>query len=270
MRHLLKPIIFSIFAITLVLSAKHFAEQDLVLERTKKGQEKWEQMSKDVEDIKSTMNNSGILYEAKKDFSHFVSMVKDFKKFTRSGESKYSSGFEAIRGTETTGDSSVDIFQDIIAAKEDSPLEKVILVHVVDGDTISVIADDGFEYRVRLIGIDTPESVNTDESKNNEFGTLASDHTKYILDSIETLYLEYDKEYTDSYGRVLAYVWLSEDRSSIINMLNAKILEDGYAVDKVYKPNDRYSQVFRDIRLEAESRSAGLWEYDGYKEIIGD
>lgn len=272
MRHFFKPIVSSIFAVTCALSIKHFICQDLVLENIKEAQEEFVQINKDLKGIKGIAEKSGLIDEAKKDISHFVSMVKDLKRYVESGESRYSSGFDAIRGIDTSGDEDIDmeIFRESMTAQEKTPLEKVSLVHVADGDTISVIAKDGYEYRVRLIGIDTPESVNPDDSKNIEYGVRASEHTKGILEEVETLYLEYDKEHTDSYGRVLAYVWLSEDSSSLANMLNAKLLADGYAVDKVYSPNDRYAQVFRDIRLDAEKKGFGLWEYDGYKVLVGE
>lgn len=150
----------------------------------------------------------------------------------------------------------------------DTELEEVELVYVIDGDTLLVIGEDGLQYKVRLIGIDTPESVNADESKNNQYGEMASDHTKELLKDVTTLYLEYDELTTDVYNRTLAYVWLSSDTSNTGNMLNARILYDGYAIDKVYEPNDKYADDFSIIRNDAEENERGLWSNYGYKTLI--
>lgn len=148
-------------------------------------------------------------------------------------------------------------------------IEEVSLVYVVDGDTLTVVGSDGLEYKVRLIGIDTPESVHSDESKNNEYGVMASNHTKEMLADVNTLYLEYDVQVTDKYNRTLAYVWFAEDTSDINNMLNARILKDGYAVDKVYLPNQKYAKQFKQICKEANQSNAGLWADEGYRNLVG-
>lgn len=146
----------------------------------------------------------------------------------------------------------------------ESKLEPVELKQIVDGDTL-VVSKEGQEYKVRFIGMDTPESVNSDESKNNEYGTMASEHTKILLKDVTTLYLSYDVQETDQYGRTLAYVWLTDTTENPKdNMLNAIILRDGYAVDKVYEPNKSYADTFKTICNEAVSNKLGLWQYKGY------
>ena len=63
------------------------------------------------------------------------------------------------------------------------------------------------ELRVRLIGIDAPESANEDEEKNTEEGITATEYTRSILLN-KDVFLEYDKELIDKYGRTLAYIWV--------------------------------------------------------------
>ncbi len=144
-------------------------------------------------------------------------------------------------------------------------LHKVNLVRVVDGDTIIVSDDNGDEIRVRLIGIDTPESVNPDESKNTEAGELASEYTKDLLKDVSTVYLEYDEELTDQYDRTLAYVWLNNtdkvfDTDMIEkNMLNAIIVYDGYAIAKEYPPNTMYTGILKILENNAKESKKGLW-----------
>lgn len=88
--------------------------------------------------------------------------------------------------------------------------EPVTVRYVVDEDTLTVTDEDGSEFKVRLIGCNTPESVSSDENKNCEEGRLASQYTKSLLSEGQTVYLEYDNDCCDKYGRILAYVWLSE------------------------------------------------------------
>ena len=81
------------------------------------------------------------------------------------------------------------------------------VVHVVDGDTIDVRID-GKEYRVRYIGIDTPETVHPTRGEE-PYGREASNRNKQLV-SGQTVYLEQDVSETDRYGRLLSYVWLDD------------------------------------------------------------
>lgn len=125
-------------------------------------------------------------------------------------------------------------------------LTPATLVRVVDGDTI-VVDIDGTEQKVRLIGIDTPESVHPDDSKNTVQGDLASENTKVILENVNTVYLQKDVSDTDRYGRLLRYVWLTPDMNDVMNMLNARLVADGWAVPKTYKPDTAYADTFEAI-----------------------
>ncbi len=137
------------------------------------------------------------------------------------------------------------------------------LLKVVDGDTIDVELN-GKETRIRFIGIDTPESVNPDEGRNNEYGEEASAYTKMLLTGIENLYLEFDSQITDDYGRTLAYVWLTETNKNTTEvigkyMVNGIIVKDGYAKAKDYPPNIRYSSSLSMLQDEAKKKADGLW-----------
>ena len=72
---------------------------------------------------------------------------------------------------------------------------------------------------------------------------------------------------TDKYGRTLSYVWLSEDTNVLYNMLNARLVADGYAYDKVYAPNDKYADVFHTLRVSSQEASNGLWQYQGFADL---
>ena len=117
------------------------------------------------------------------------------------------------------------------------------LERVVDGDTIIVHDPDGNRLRVRLTGINAPESVLEDESKNTEEGRDASKFLKELLADVKTVYLEYDEGRYDQYERTLAYVWI--DTGSTYIMVNEIMLATGHAKPVYIKPNLRYADTFR-------------------------
>lgn len=168
-----------------------------------------------------------------------------------------------------------DGVRDLITnAKGSKERIEATFVRVVDGDTIIVRLEDE-DIKVRMIGIDTPESVHADESKNNIYGTYASDYTKGIFEDIETVYLEFDEETEDTYDRILAYVWLDPEVKNTtdnigIYMVNGILLKDGYAIDKVYEPNNRYATSFTLLRKEAVKNEKGLWKEEEFKNLWTD
>ncbi len=120
---------------------------------------------------------------------------------------------------------------------------------VVDGDTL-IVYIDGQRTRVRLIGVNTPESVAEDESRNTEEGVAASDFVKELIDETGyEVWLEYDNERYDQYDRTLAYVYI--DYEGDLVMLERILLEDGYAQTVLYGTNDRYYEEFRDLEADA-------------------
>lgn len=135
------------------------------------------------------------------------------------------------------------------ASINDSMTAKV--TRVVDGDTI-VVDFNGKEERVRLIGVDTPESVHPDATKNVEYGKVASEFTKSKLEGKEVK-LEIDIQERDRYGRLLAYVYLDG------KMFNKTLLEEGYAQIATYPPNVKYVDVFTELEKIARDNDKGLW-----------
>lgn len=164
-------------------------------------------------------------------------------------------GTGLFKGGETALKTSITSFKTVSQAPS-IELEPVTLKRVVDGDTLIVTNSDGDDLRVRLIGVDTPESVHPDESRNTIDGDIASDYTKSILKIGQRLYLEYDESKTDIYNRTLAYVWLTNDvdleniESISEKMLNAKLVADGYAVAKRYPPNTKYATIFESLETK--------------------
>ena len=143
-------------------------------------------------------------------------------------------------------------------------------VRVVDGDTL-VVKINNKEEKVRLVGVDTPESVSSDESKNCEEGKIASDYTKSLVSENQTLWLTKDVSDTDKYGRLLRFVWLSEPKQAVVsdeditnNMLNAILVKDGYAQAKDYQPDISLSGLFHELGKQAQENNLGVtykWKY---------
>lgn len=128
------------------------------------------------------------------------------------------------------------------------------VLRAIDGDTLLVTCDNKKET-VRLIGIDTPESVHPDETKNTKEGEEAAAYTGVLVKSLTNVFLELDKVTHDKYGRLLAYVWLSDKEATSgkaedtvkEHMLNAILLKKNYAKLLTVKPNTKYLSVFQDI-----------------------
>ena len=134
----------------------------------------------------------------------------------------------------------------------DSALEQASVIRVVDGDTF-VANVNGTEEKIRLIGVDTPESVHPDKSKNTKEGKEASEYTKSMLQPGTKVWLEADVEKVDKYNRELRYVWLKEPKDSNSEveakskMLNMILVEDGWADPLKIEPNTKWAYLFEEL-----------------------
>jgi micrococcal nuclease len=133
---------------------------------------------------------------------------------------------------------------------------------VVDGDTL-VVDLDGAEERVRLIGIDTPESVHPDASRNVPYGEVASAYTKSRLDG-QAVALEFDVEERDQYGRLLAYVWIGDE------LFNETLVLEGHAQVSTYPPNVRYVELFTSAQNAARETEKGFWGIEADAGVSSD
>lgn len=138
-------------------------------------------------------------------------------------------------------------------------------IKVIDGDTI-VVNINGMEEKVRLIGVDTPESrqnkraqlqekeLGKDAETIVELGKRAKEFTKSMLTGVSKVYLEFDVQQRDKYGRLLAYIYLPDGR-----MLNKEIICNGYAMPLTIPPNVKYEKEFRECFQKAREERKGLW-----------
>ncbi|MBX5318135.1 thermonuclease NucI [Staphylococcus caprae] len=129
--------------------------------------------------------------------------------------------------------------------------DKVYVERVVDGDTF-VANKDGKEIKVRMIGMDTPETVKPN-TPVQPYGKEASNYSQKAL-THQNVYLEYDKEKNDRYGRTLAYVWINDKR-----MFTEELVEKGLAREKYYSPNGKYRDVLIKAQNKAKQNKVNLW-----------
>ncbi|WP_409228173.1 stalk domain-containing protein [Gudongella sp. SC589] len=122
---------------------------------------------------------------------------------------------------------------------------------VVDGDTI-VVDYKGQEETLRLIGIDTPESVHPDQERNTTEGKEAARYTKEILGG-RLVGIQLDVQERDQYGRLLAYVWLDGE------LYNKMVVEAGMATVATYPPNVKYEEILIKAQEEARMGKKGFW-----------
>ncbi len=120
----------------------------------------------------------------------------------------------------------------------------------MDGDTIDVVIE-GQEFRVRYIGVDTPETVDPRRPVQC-FGREASERNRQLVEG-RTVGLEKDVSETDDFGRLLRYVWLNG------RIVNAALAEEGYALASTYPPDVKYADLFASLQASAREAGRGLW-----------
>ncbi len=143
---------------------------------------------------------------------------------------------------------------------------------VIDGDTLKLTNGE----RVRLIGIDCPESKPNDKAKRdsertgrdletiNDKGKKATEYVKGLIKPGDKVKLEFDVQKRDKYGRLLAYVYLVDDEDSGDGYfdLNFTIMNAGYAMPLTIPPNVRYENSFKKLYKKARKEGRGLWRED--------
>ena len=149
---------------------------------------------------------------------------------------------------------------------EVSSFQSAIVLHAIDGDTIELTN----RQRVRLIGINTPEST----YKIEEYGKEARNYTEEQLVG-RTVWLQKDLSERDRYGRLLRIVWLEQPENYFeseirLKMFNADLILKGYAEPSTFPPDVKFSPFFRQFAREARSQKVGLWRFGGKGTTIGD
>lgn len=131
-----------------------------------------------------------------------------------------------------------------------------VVTSVVDGDTVEITwaqeaGHDEIKETVRLLGVDTPETVHP-ERPVECFGPEAAAFTRAHLLG-RPVRLSFDRVQRDAYGRLLAYVAVGGER------FNDALLAGGYARLLVIPPNGLHGRTLLERELEARAAGAGLW-----------
>lgn len=146
---------------------------------------------------------------------------------------------------------------------EPGGFESAHVVRVIDGDTIEVeitartngpgagTAGTDHIFTVRLLGIDTPESVRPNHPVEC-FGREASAATAALLEG-RAVRLVKDVEETDGFDRLLRYVYIGDE------MANARLVANGYAHALTYPPNVRHADLLIALQRQARGEGRGLW-----------
>jgi micrococcal nuclease len=135
--------------------------------------------------------------------------------------------------------------------QEEGPF--MFVTRVVDGDTFWV--DDGTPrgIKIRLIGLDAPETRKSEKKDIGYFGKESKDYLKQLLTG-KKVRLEYDVAKYDQYGRTLAYAFLEDG-----TFVNAELIKRGYAVVLTIPPNVKYADDFVRFQRKARRQDIGLW-----------
>jgi len=135
----------------------------------------------------------------------------------------------------------------VISTDEQLEDNLILVTRIIDGDTIEIETGE----KVRLIGIDTPETVHP--SKPVEcMGKEASARTKELIEN-KKVRLEKDVSETDKYGRLLRYIWLDGE------LINEKLVREGFANSSSYPPDIKYQERFNKAERYAVENNLGLW-----------
>jgi micrococcal nuclease len=129
------------------------------------------------------------------------------------------------------------------------------VLRAVDGDTLEVALDDGATETVRLIGVDTPETVKPDTPVQC-FGPQASRFEHRTVERRRVRLLT-GVEPRDFYGRLLAYVWVEGGPQE--RFLEVELLRRGLARTLTFHPNDRFASRFEGLERAAAGAGKGLW-----------
>jgi endonuclease YncB( thermonuclease family) len=137
---------------------------------------------------------------------------------------------------------------DWVPEKPHTATTECTVTKIIDGDTIHCEPVG----RIRLIGMDTPERG------QKPFGPMATAAIKALAPVGSAVEIEFDVDRTDRYGRILGYVWAKKE------LVNWRLVRDGYAMIATYPPNVSHVDQFVDAQRAAREDRLGLWEIGGF------
>lgn len=140
-----------------------------------------------------------------------------------------------------------------------------VVSSVIDGDTVIVRFPSGIEETIRLLGVDTPETVDPNRPEQC-FGAEAAAHVRNLLPTGTPVLLERDVEARDHFGRLLAYITRSADSVFV----NLDLVKAGLADVSFYEPNTALQAQFEHELTTAKTQRIGLWGACGGPDVALD
>ncbi len=130
---------------------------------------------------------------------------------------------------------------------------KAVFSSCIDGDTFKLIFK-GEEKTIRLLAIDTPESVHPTK-KDEYYGKESSDYTCNLLKEATQIKLEFDNnsDYEDKYGRLLAWIFIDDE------LLQSKLVSGGYVKVAYLYDKYKYTNLLLKNQDDAKQRRLGIW-----------
>jgi micrococcal nuclease len=167
------------------------------------------------------------------------------------------------------GPGSVDDDDDSVAfdpallPQGDPPVRAAIeawIDSVYDGDTADVTTAESVAETVRLLSVDTPE-MSSDGGGPECYAVAARDHTRQRLPQGQHVWLTWDGEERDMYGRLLCYVFVGAepDAASYDDWVNYDLVRNGYAREYVWDNNDSFRDLFEGAEADAIAEGLGRW-----------
>lgn len=153
--------------------------------------------------------------------------------------------FIIVAGSSLAGCTAVSPPTSFDTSAPPPPGQTALVEDVIDGDTIDVIIN-GQSYRVRYIGVDTPE-------RGEDFYGEATQANRQMVSGQEIILVK-DVSETDQYGRLLRYIYLPDG-----TFVNAELLRQGVAQIVTYPPDVAMQDTFQDIQADARGNGRGLW-----------
>lgn len=128
------------------------------------------------------------------------------------------------------------------------------VTEVVDGDTFRIAKNGSKKERVRLIGIDAPETRDSQYKKVGYYGQQAKAYLKKRIENQRVLLVK-DVDSLDKYGRTLSYVYLKDG-----SFINLDMVENGYARINTVPPNIAFAREFEQAQQRARKQKKGMWQ----------
>lgn len=155
-------------------------------------------------------------------------------------------------------DDAVDFSPDELPQGLDAPRgpEQATVLWVYDGDTAEMRLDDGFDESIRFLNIDTPET--SGDYGPECWASEANDRTEELLPAGQVVWLTWDGELRDGFGRMLCHIFVGEAPTED-DWVNLGLVEDGHATAFIFAANDTYRDLFEQAEADARQQGRGQW-----------